>query len=372
MRGWSWRIVAGLVIVAVGIAGCGKDPFGPPVRSRPTVADSSQEKAKAIYFIAPGVPTDEILEWGREAQTEANQNHVIFRLLGPKPDEASIDQSELIRRALVDEPSGLMVVPGDSPELGQTLAEAQSKGVAIALIGRSIPAPAGSKPFTVIDFAPFGPSADKIVGTVVEELKTAGFPVQGTVLVLADQATDRTSSTRVSALKVAASAAGFPKILELSINPSDVVGAKKAVLDATKANPDLILILADDADTMRIASQARQVMEGKPTLCLGGYIDFGPPKGSASFSSVSCYSQGRYNQLAILGVRAILSQLRGEPAAERVILEPIFHRIEPEDPRVPGAKAGAPIVAKPNTQSLPNLNPDVLKGQNLPGAPSKP
>jgi ABC-type sugar transport system substrate-binding protein len=344
MRRLCWWVGAGFVTSVVGLAGCGQDPFGPPTRARPSVADEPQEKATTIFLISPTVPTQAIKAWGTEGQTEANLNHAIFRLIGPLPGKTSVNQADLVKRAIDDGASGLLVIPGDSPDLGKVLADAEAKGVAVALIGRSIPAPEGSKPFTVIEHAPFEESARKIVSATIDDLKKAGRPVQGTALVLADRSTDPTSSARVAALKAAASAAGFAKVVEVPIDGSNEPVSKKEALEAAKANPDLAIILTDDPETMLAASQLRKELKGNSVVFIGGYIDFGVLRVEIPVHSISCYAQGRYDQLAKLGVQAILSKLKGEPVAERVVLAPFFHRIVEDEQQ---AATQVPVRAEP-------------------------
>jgi ABC-type sugar transport system substrate-binding protein len=354
MRRLCWWVGAGFVTSVVGLAGCGQDPFGPPTRARPSVADEPREKSRTIFLISPTVPSQEIMAWGTEGQAEANQNHAIFRLMGPAPGETSVNQADLVKRAIDDNASGLLVIPGDSPDLGKALADAEAKGVAVALIGRSIPAPEGSKPFTVIAHAPFEESARKIVSTTIDDLKKAGRPVQGSALVLADRSTDPTSSARVAALKAAASAAGFARVVEVPIDGSNVPISQKEALEATKANPDLAIILTDDPETMVTASHVRNELKGNPVVFIGGYIDFGVIRVDIPVHSISCYAQGRYDQLAKLGVQSILAKLKGEPVAERVVLAPFFHRmVEEKEQAATQAPVRAELKSRTEIKPLP-------------------
>ncbi len=347
MRLWSKRITVGLVLSLAGLSGCGQDPFGPPTRVRPATSAETTEKAKSIYFITAGIPVGEVEEWAREAQVEANVNHIIFRITGPGPNDPPSAQADVIRRSIGEDISGLIVVPAEGPEVGKALAEAQAKGIEVVLIGQAVAAPEGAKPFPVVDFAPLEPSAARIVSTVIADLKAAGRSAEGPVLILSEQQGDRTSKKRLEAMKAAVTAAGFTRIVELTLNSTAPVEAKKQLLDAVNALPDLAMILTLDAETLRLAGQIRQITNRKPDYFIGGYIDFAVTRTPGTFTLISCYAQGRYTQLANLAVKAILSRFKGDPEPMRLTLEPLFHREDPVDPLVAGTRPKTPIPASP-------------------------
>jgi ABC-type sugar transport system substrate-binding protein len=316
----------GISFLVMLVSGCGQDPFGPPSRPKPPLTSQEPDKAKAIFYIVPEVPDGELLAWGGSAQTEANLHQVIFRIMGPAPGESMAAQPEMIRRALDDGVSALLVVPGNSPDLPKALAEAESKNVPVVLIGRSIPAPPGSKPFTLVDHAPFEESAKRIVGTIVEDMKKTTRPVEGTALVLVDQTADRTLASRAEALKTAASAAGFPHVSAVPIDGSNLETAKAAVLGAIKSNPDVALVLATSTETMLVGSQARAELKGAPAFFVGGYVGYASSPIAAPFVRESCYVEGRFEELARLGVLTLLKKLDGEQVGELVVQSPRFIR----------------------------------------------
>ena len=66
--------------------------------------------------------------WAVWALREANDQHLVFRTMGPGPGESSMSQPEVVKRVLADGASALLVVQGDSPELAQSLADAEAEG----------------------------------------------------------------------------------------------------------------------------------------------------------------------------------------------------------------------------------------------------
>jgi ABC-type sugar transport system substrate-binding protein len=345
------------LLSVVGFSGCGLDPFGPPARSQPSVTERSLGKARTIFLISPIVPNPEIMVLGTEGQAEANADHAMYRVMGPGPEEGQVDEAVIVKRAIADNASGLLVIPSDSTELPKVLADAEAKGIAVVLFYKSIPAPQGSKPFTVIDYAPFDDSAKKIVGATVEDLKKAGRTAQGTALVLVDQKTDRTSSARVAALKAAASAAGFAKVVEVPVDGVHEADAKKQILEAIKAHPDLAIVLTDDPETMRAAGLVRQDLKGTPLFFIGGYVEFEFMNVQIPIEAISCYVQGRYEQMGRLATRTILSKLKGQTVPERVGLSPGFHRVE-ETEQATANSVKNPPAARNASPTATSVKPD--------------
>ena len=326
----SW---VGLSCLALLAPGCGKDPFGPPTRAKPTpiVADSEASKPKYLVFVVPGIPSPDVEVWGLRAQHEANGKRAIFRVMGPAPGQTlAADQPEVVRKAGADGASALLVYPGDAPELPKALAEAEAKGVPVVLIDKPLAAPEGSKPFTVVEPRPFEETAKQIVDATIDDLKRASRPVDGTAIVLADRLTDGTSSRRVAALKVAAEAAKFRQVVTVSFEGSDEEAAKKALLEAIKANPDVSVVLCDDAEGLMAGAVARVEAQGKPIFFVAGYSDYRVSRVTQPPTRESCYVEGRYSELGGLAVVTALARLRGETVGEHAYVTPKFNKASGE------------------------------------------
>ena len=329
MRGLLSRSGAALAALAVVAQGCGHDPFSPPKRSTPSPSAEVNRPSKAVYLamVTPGPPTDDVQAWSLRAQREANNLQAIFRIMGPTPDESPSAQPDVVRKAVADGASALIVVPGDSTGLGKALAEAEAKGVPVVLLGRAIAAPDGSKPFTVVEHGDFDASARAIVAATLEDAKKAGRPADGTAIVMVDRATDSSSGRRVAALKAAAESSGFRKVVTVPFEPTRDDSAKVAVLEAVKANPEVSVVLADDSESMIGASKARVELQAKPAFFVGGYVDYGVPKASyLPPTRESCFVEGRFVDLASMAVRIAMARLRGEQVEGRTVLASKFAR----------------------------------------------
>ena len=320
-------ILLGLLIGGLPIPGCGGDPFGPPsTPKRGAGAGSRESETKSIYFVVPGVPEGDVLAWAANAQTEANLRQVVFRVMVAPPGDRTTGQAELVKRALADGASALLVVAGDDPALPKALADAESGGVPVVLIGRSLAAPEGSKPFTTVELGEFEESARKIVGATVDDLKKSKRTVEGTAIVLVNSVADATLARRVEAMKAAASKAGFPKVIPLTIDGSKLEAAKGLLKEAVKANPDVAIFLATDNETLFVAEEVRIALKGSPLVFAGGFTNYTTTIVLVFFMRESAFVEGRFEEMARLGVVTILKKLQGEEVGPVVLQSPKFNR----------------------------------------------
>jgi ABC-type sugar transport system substrate-binding protein len=320
---------AGLACVVLLSSGC-SDPFAAPTRAKPLPRVSETIGTKPIFliFVVPGTPDGDLQVWAMRAQHEANDKRAVFRVMVPLPTDGADPQPTAVRRAMAEGASALLVYPGESPELPKALAEAEAKGVPVVLLSKPVAAPEGSKPFTVIDVAPFEETAKQIVAATIEDLKKASQPINGTAIVLADKVVDDSSNQRVAALKAAAEAAKFRQIVTVPFDGSNDNSAKLAVLEAVKANPDVSIVLTDSDEGMVGASTARGELKGKPIFFVGGYSDYRTSRIITPPARESCYVEGRFSELGGLAVLTALAKLRGETVAEHAYVTPKFTKTE--------------------------------------------
>lgn len=305
--------------------GCGRDPFVPPARSRPTVRESVQpSKPVFLVLVTPTVPEGDLEVWAARAQHEANDKRAIFRVMKPGLGESQASQPGVVVRAIAEGASALIVYPGDSPDLAKSLAHAEDQGVPVVLLDKGLAAPEGRRPFTVVEVAPFEESARQIVSATVEDLKQASQPVDGRALVLVDKVVDQTSGLRVEALASAAKAAGFREVVRVPFDSSVETSAEIEVAAAVKTMPDVSIVLTDDAEGMTGASVARKRFGGKPIFFVGGYTDYRTSRIIITPGRESCYVEGRYTELAALAVNTALDKLKGSSVPDRCLVTSKF------------------------------------------------
>jgi len=349
-----WIVLAGLPFVATG---CG-DLFAPPSRIKSVSRSDKATAAKPnfLIFVSPGPLSGDLDAWAYRSQLEANDKRAIFRIMGPSPPPSEKDQPEIIRMALAEGASALIVCAGDSPDLGRTLADAEAKGVPVILIDKPVAAPEGSKPFTVVEFAPFEETARQIVGATIEDLKKAKQPVDGTALILVDTKNiDRNSGRRAEALKAASAAAGFRKIVTVPFDGSQQEAGKLAVIEAVKANPDTSIVLAENGEGLVSGALARVELKGKPIVFVGGYTDYRNSPVVTPPNRESCHVEGRFIELGSQAVLAALARLRGETVAEHVYVTPRFVKTEAGVSSETEANSSFPDVKANMSPDEPNL-----------------
>jgi ABC-type sugar transport system substrate-binding protein len=319
-----------LALLVLLASGC-KDPFAPPSRVKPLpkLGDSPGAKPNFLVFVVPGSPTGDLEAWSYRAQHEANDKRAVFRIMGPGPKGSAAEQPETVRKSVIEGASALIVYPGDSPELPRALADAEAKGVPVVLIDKPVAAPEGSKPFTVVEPAPFEDTARKIVAATLEDLSKASRPLNGTAILLVDsKLVDQNSGRRVEALKSAAEAAKFRRVLTVPFDGSRQDAAKLAVLEAVKANPDVSVVLTEDGEGLVGAAQARVDLKGKPIIFVGGYTDYRSSRVLTPPLRESCYVEGRFIELGAQAVLIALARLRGETVGEHTYVTPKFTRTD--------------------------------------------
>ena len=333
MRGWCLK-VAGWVccgVMLTALAGCG-NLFGPP--PRPVPIETRESSPSSIYFVMPRKLDAELEGWARSAQNEANLSHIIFRMVGYKPEETEFPRESLsVTRALSDGATALLILPSDDPELPKAMADAQAKGIHLITLHKSVQMPPGSKPVSVIEVAPVEPLAQKIVETCLDELKKAGRTDKGSAVLVTDINKDFTSERRIKALKEAATKAGISKVVEVSIDGTSLKDGVKKVADVIDAQADIAILLADDAETLRLAGEARQsrlAQKDKSVITVGGFIDYTATRIPVYFPGVCCYAIGRYEQMAVLAIQKFQALMAGQSIPEHIINEAVFKRVEGE------------------------------------------
>jgi ABC-type sugar transport system substrate-binding protein len=319
------RLCLALPLFLVLFGACGKDPFVPERRAKSKITGELSSSTKPIYivFAVPVEPNAEMQVWALRAQQVANEQRVIFRVMGPK-DNTNETLADVVRLAVADRVSALIVYPDATPNLGQSLAEAEAQGIPVVLIERTVEAPSGAQPFTVVGHPPFERSATQIVEATLSDLKKASHPLDGPAFVLSDKLKDDTTTQRVEALKLAASKAGFRDVSLLTHDTAVPDSARLAVLDAVAKHPDLSVVLADDSEGLVGAALGRIESEGKPIFFVGGYTGFRNSGVLRHPLRESCYVDGIFEELGDRAIRVAIAKLRGEDFRQLKTLEPQF------------------------------------------------
>jgi ABC-type sugar transport system substrate-binding protein len=315
----------GLCSLMIGmVPGCGQDLLAPSPGPG-SIPIAQPESAKTVFMITPGPPDADPEGWVYVAQREANRERLIFRSLGPGPKESPAAEPEVVRRAIADGASALIVVSSDVPGLPEALADAESKKIPVVVIGRPISAPPGSPPFTHVVPKPFDATAEQLVRTALGDAKKAGRPADGTAFLLVDRAGGAFSADRADALKAAATKAGLKVQVidfDLPTESPTAATAAKSILDS----PDVTILLAANDGAMQLATQVRKTLSPRLKVYVAGYASHRNASMPGVYGSESAYVEYRGEELGRLAVEAALGRLGGEEAGRKVEFDPRFRR----------------------------------------------
>jgi ABC-type sugar transport system substrate-binding protein len=323
MRRTLSRMSVGLVWSMTLVSGCGTDFMAPP--PNPSSPIAVPETARTIFMVMPVPPEADTEGWSVVAQREANNERVIFRSLGPGPDESSTAEPALVRRAVDDGASALIVVASDAPGLAEAMAEAESKKVPVVVIGRPITAPPGSPPFTNVAPRSFDPTAEQLVRAALADAKKAGHGADGTASILVDRAGGAFTVDRAAALEAAATKAGLKVRLVGFEPPADSPSAAEA-MRTILGTLDLTILLAADDQAMQMATSARKTLAPRLKVFVAGYASHRNAMMPGVYGSESAFVEYRSEEMGRLAVQAALDRLRGEEPGRKVEFDSRFRR----------------------------------------------
>jgi ribose transport system substrate-binding protein len=279
MRRSSRGRLVGVAWLAVVWFGCDSgEPAAPSAPTRPleaTAADgtsaeagtSAPAEAKAMVMVFPGKPHMYEEIWERTARAEASGRKVRLDTLRPEPGDPPSKQADLIRRALADRPSALVVLADEDPAaVAPAVEEARDQGVPVVLLER--PVPVRGKPVHLVTFGPIREATRAMVKAGLETIKAGGQPADSPILVLAHEAADSYVESRLAELLAALKDAGG-NVLPTMTYRGNVPEATQAILSALEAHPKLALVFALDD---RAISGGTTVRYGhRPELLLAGF-----------------------------------------------------------------------------------------------------
>ena len=261
-----------LLTATAALSGCGNDTFAPPPPSgtkaaRP-VGPIAPIQAKEIVFILPAGDNEDLRTIESVARLQTGQARAAFRSLKVSEEEPPAKQAEMIKQAVADGASAIVIVPNAAKETAEALAAVDQKKTPIIVLGQ-LPAGVKGGPYTLITWPAFGPSAKLIVDAIVEDVKKASLPEDAPVLFLKADPPDMTSAARDAALLDALKTTKHPVAATVPMS-SDATA--KAVLNAAlKAHPKICAIIGDDVLGVSTATSVRVDMKDAGAYLIGGY-----------------------------------------------------------------------------------------------------
>lgn len=353
----KWFRIAGW-LAATALAGCDTDSIAPPPpgKSRPSSISpgAMPARAKEIALILPADGNTDLLIYDQAARTEAGflATKIVFRTLKPAAGDPPAKQGELIRQAVAEGASALVVVPDATKETADALAALDPKKVPVVLLGRT---PTGEAPAsaTVVAFEPFAASARKLVDSAVADSKKIGAAAGAPVIFATLAVADENSAGRDAALADALKAAKVPIAATVPV-PAEPTEAQKVVEAAMAAHPTAFGVIADDEAGVQAAIGARQAMGSRKYL-IAGYFAGRNNLVTLMTGPVSALAERSAENLVRRAVRTALERAQGKEVGAKVLV--------PLELRVGGNVAAPPPPSAPSPQPAPSVAPvpDVKK-----------
>lgn len=344
---------AGLALsVAFLVAGCGGSGSGevPPVEGRGAVSlgdlkapPASSGGATRITMILPSGADPQRELWEEAARREAARLGVVFSTRRPAGGESL---AELLRRSTQEGASALIVAAGEAEGLGQALAEAKGRGIALLTLLEPPDSEVASVPAVVR--GDLSAAAEELVAAAVEDAPKVGKSASGPVLI-AFVPEFPEAGRRANILLEAANAAGLEMIGEgPTALPTDEQARTEAIRQIRANHPDLAMVLAGDDASLLSALAVRNEGAESDRFAIAGFV-VNPNQLEyvrANFLSAVAFADEQV--LGIYGVRSALDLAGGEELPDRIVT-PLPVR------RAPGPPASIPSQVDPEVELPPGL-----------------
>jgi len=314
------RAASGLLIAVASIV-CGCDA-GRPASTTPTVSDDENpaEVSTYLYLILPAERTPLLSSYEQAALLAAGKEQAILRLEKPEEDAPASRQVELIRKAIADGATAILIVAQDPKAVAPALVEAREKGISVVLLDR--PVPVEGTPLTLVTQPPLAESARKMVDQVIKAVEEFKLPAEApAVLIVHQRPDDPDLSARASALREALKGAGVTEIMEFRFEEP---GAESKTLyeQAVTREPTVSMIFANDDDALAAVAgpRADSVRDGGVPRMLGGMVSQPRNLDLVSFNQAAGLVNMDIQGLMDRAVRAAIEQARGVDEPSRIVV----------------------------------------------------
>ncbi len=321
--------VALTIIVGTVFPGCDSESFLPPPPVADSAEDSKEKKLISVEFVLTRDDDPTHLLWSQVARSEAGNLGLMFNVSSPQPGEPASRQAELIRKAVANGVSALIVEPANAPEVVEALESAREKGIAVVLIDKPLPesaSEAARAAFPLVTHPGFDETARAIADALVSDAKRLKFSPKGPAVILMNLQSDRYAQRRVAALETALRAAGVDVLPVIKFDgvPDE---AKAAVLAAIKKRPEICMVAAEN--DQGVSGAAGILFDSKShTFLLAGYVGYDSNAALGGMGVCSATVELNERGLARTALSTALKILRGEKVASRLEIRMPVRRVK--------------------------------------------
>ena len=314
------------LLVCAALQGCDNDAFAPPTRGGKTSENASTTqptRAKLIAFIFPAEESDDLQVIENYARLEVGRLRSTYQVYHASKGDSSSTQAELIKRAIKDGASAIVLIADKLPETGEAISAVDQKKTPVVLLGRMpVSLKAGSS--TLITWPNFAPSARQIVTATVEDVKKAGFPDDAPVLLLTNDPSDESSLARDAALTEAIKTTAHPIATKVPMVEDSV--SSDALKNALKAHPKVCAVITDDGLGAAIATTIRQELKGAGIYVLSGYSQTSNTLKLVSMNQAAMIVDRNLEGAVRKAIDAAIERSEGKSVPDRIEVELISRR----------------------------------------------
>ncbi|MGE3820342.1 MAG: substrate-binding domain-containing protein [Isosphaeraceae bacterium] len=308
---------------------------------------------RTIQFIIAPRRTPDRQNWINTVRQEAGRAKAIVLVDRPEPTDPPARQVEMIRKAITRDVDALLVEPMDDPEVLQALGEVHAKGIPLVVIGpkRPIESPQEGKPapLVFVDFAPFEPSVQELVGAIQRDARGSGIPGTSHVLIAVNTEYGPENDDEIAALTSALRAAGFGSVETVPFS-EDYVKGSDALLAQLKADPKVQVLVAMEDKGISAIMDAYAKFKDQRAMSLAGIMTIEKAQGPGVFKQCAAVVDRNGITLSRQAIQLALRMARGGTLEtyppELVIPMPIYGTAVDDLPEVKASEV-APNLVRP-------------------------
>lgn len=343
-----------VVLLTCGIAGvlsgCDSASFVPPPPPELRTPDYAalESTAKVIELVMPRDDTPERKVWAAVLRLEAGIAKAGFRSSALQPDDPPAREAELIRAAASRGATVLIVEPTDAPAVAEALAQVQSQGTSVLLLGR--PLTVSGKVLPMVAPEPSAGSARKMVDAAVAAAKAAKCPDDGKALIVVPKPADMDTADERDALQTALKAAGVEHVETVEFDGTGD-GAFKAISERLKADPKISIILTTSGDAYAAAGNAKDALKATRPVIVAGFTEIDINVSAATLERGAAVVDRNVIKTVRKAFQLALALSRGETVPERTEIPPTVREFASTDAAAPAEKPAETKSATPASET---------------------
>jgi ABC-type sugar transport system substrate-binding protein len=222
----------------------------------------------------------------------------------------------MVRSALSQGLSVLMIEPQDPSALAPVLAQARDQGLPVVLLNHDVPV--AGKPLTLITYASIDPAVQSMVETALKASFAFNASAEGPVRMLISRDRDANQPPpRIVTLKRAIEAAGLKLLPDLPVGPSDDAAA--ILKNQLTAKPRPTILFGENDFTLTSVNRVTYMTEGADELpIMAGFVGESDNLANLRMPGLAAVVYLNYAGFAQKAVATAVALARGQKVPERI------------------------------------------------------